>query len=400
MSKPLLSIRSRVVIASCLTQAIIIGCMFSYGVYFKILEEELGWSRTLLSASTSIMFLVMGFAAILVGKLNDRYGPRWVLSIAGISTGIGYCLFSGITMPWQLLAVFTLFVGIGLSAHDVVTLSTVASWFDKRRGIMTGVVKTGTAMGQVFMPILVTLLIASFGWRESLMVLGITVGVVLLIVAQWMQFPAHRKSASSSKTQSPESITQGLSYEQARRSPALWVLCAIQFCYFPTLITIPLHIVVHSSDLGMTTAKAATVLSMIGACSIVGRLSIGALFDKIAGKRALILCLVPLVLSLFSLLFIDQANWLFGFALVYGIAHGGLFTVVSPTVAEYFGMRAHGAVFGTIVLFGTLGGAAGPLLAGITFDKTGSYDFAFITLATLATIAMVLALRLKPPKVA
>ena len=78
-------------------------------------------------------------------------------------------------------------------------------------------------------------------------------------------------------------------------------------------------------------------------------------------------------------------------ALIYGAAHGGLFTAVSPSVAEYFGMKSHGAIFGTIVFFGTLSGAAGPVIAGMLFDRFGSYDLAFMILAALAATGMLLA---------
>ena len=91
---------------------------------------------------------------------------------------------------------------------------------------------------------------------------------------------------------------------------------------------------------------------------------------------------------------IEDPRYLFGFALIYGFAHGGFFTIVSPTLAEFFGMRAIGTIFGTVVFFGTLSGAAGPLVAGWIFDSQGSYDMAFLLLATLAAIGLLTALRL------
>jgi MFS family permease len=116
--------------------------------------------------------------------------------------------------------------------------------------------------------------------------------------------------------------------------------------------------------------------------------------DRIGGRRDLILCFVPLIASLLALLFISAPWLLFGAVAVYGIAHGGFFTVMSPTVAEYFGLQAHGAIFGLVLFFGTIGGAAGPILAGRIFDLTGSYAPAFTALAALATLGLALVLRL------
>ena len=386
--------RSRVVVSSFIIQGTIIGCVFAYGIFFKILEDEFGWSRTVLSASSSIAFLVMGLFAILGGRINDRYGPRWVLSASGLITGLGYILLAGIQQPWQLVLIYGLMIGIGLATHDVVTLSTVASWFEKRRGVMTGIVKTGTATGQILVPPLVATLIVLVDWRSALWVVGLVSGLVLIASAQGMRRPARR---TGSDGQSSTAESTGLSVNEAKSTRAFWTFCAIQFCFLPSLITIPLHVVVHASDMGMHKAHVAALLSTIGGCSILGRLLLGFMLDRLGGRLAMLLSLVPLCLSLCSLFFIEEPLYLFLFALVYGFGHGGLFTVVSPTVAEYFGMRSHGSLFGIIVFFGTLGGAAGPILAGWIFDTRGSYDMAFATLALLALVAILLAASLGRP---
>ena len=87
---------------------------------------------------------------------------------------------------------------------------------------------------------------------------------------------------------------------------------------------------------------------------------------------------------------------LFLFAAIYGFAHGGFFTVVSPMVAEFFGIGSHGALFGIVLFSGTIGGAIGPLMAGRTFDITGSYQVVFLVLAGAALIGLVLITLLRP----
>jgi MFS family permease len=175
------------------------------------------------------------------------------------------------------------------------------------------------------------------------------------------------------------------------------LLCAIQACFFPVLTTIPLHIIAHGTDLGMTPTMAAYVLSTVGACSIAGRLLIGAAVDKLGGRNAYLICFMVLLSSLILLRFNTYTALLFLFAAPYGFAHGGLFTVVSPTIAEYFDMKSHSSVFGSVVFWGTLGGAAGPLIAGQVFDKTGSYNLAFSALIGLVLLGLLLVSRLKKP---
>jgi len=412
-----LSRRSFVVLAAFLIQGIVIGLMFGYGVYFKILETELGWSRTVLSGASSLAFLTMGVLAYGSGRLSDRYGPRWVLTVSGLLTGLAYILMSGMQSPWQLWLFFGCLAGIGLATHDVVTLSTVATWFDRKRGLMTGVVKTGTASGQVFVPLLITALVAGFGWRQSLLMLGIIAAVLLIAIAQMMQrkpLDFSQNSALKSATGGGENAVGavadtepsrsehaiGLSMSEAKRGRVLWTLCAIQFCFFPALTTVTLHMVAHATDMGMTTAKAATILSVIGGSSIAGRLAIGLLLDRLGGKGAMLICFVLLSVALLALLFIKSPGLLYLLAPFYGIAHGGLFTVVSPIVAEYFGLREHGAIFGLVIFFGTLSGASGPLLAGMVYDSSGSYSIAFSSLLMLSVLGLVLAWTLPRPRLA
>ena len=147
----------------------------------------------------------------------------------------------------------------------------------------------------------------------------------------------------------------------------------------------------------MTAAAAAALLSTTGAASVAGRLTVGVFADRIGGRNAYILCFVPLILSLIALLFIDQPALLFLAIALYGFAHGGFFTLVAPTIAEYFGTRAHGAIFGVVLFVGAVGGAAAPILAGRAFDLYGDYDLAFASLAALNVIGLMLAISLRKP---
>ena len=90
-----------------------------------------------------------------------------------------------LSAPWQLIVIYGLFVALGLGSHDVVTLSTVARWFPRRRGVMSGVVKVGTALGQMSIPVVAAALIAAIGWRSAFLVQGIGAAVIL-VVAAWL----------------------------------------------------------------------------------------------------------------------------------------------------------------------------------------------------------------------
>ncbi len=365
----------------------VIGLLFAFGVLFKEFENEYGWTRTLLSSCSAIAFFVMGILALFTGRLSDKYGPRPVLAVTGIGYGIGFVLMSKVTEPWQILFIFATFVGLGMGTHDVVTLSTVARWFDKGRGVITGLTKVGTAIGQMIIPPLTAYLIINYGLQKSLVLLGITASLLLLLAALLMSHPPKTDYADVD-------TVKKVSNSGARQTRTFKKLCAVQFLFFPTLMTIPLHIAVHGIDLGMAFAQASFLLTTIGASSIIGRLVVGFFLDLMGCRNAYFICFIPILISLVGLLCFTNHSFLFFFMAIYGFGHGGLFAVVSPTVAGYFGIQEHGALFGTILFFGTISGAAGPVLTGYAFDLFGDYNAAFTVLAVLIAIGLALVMTL------
>jgi MFS family permease len=392
-----------IVAAGFVIQAVSIGALFAYGVFFKEFQSEFGWSRATISGASSLAFLVMGAAGILAGRLNDRIGPRILIAVAGISLGVGYLLMSYMQTAWQLYLLYGLVVGIGYCTHDVITLSTIARWFVKRRGMMSGIVKVGTGCGQLCLPLIATALIAALGWRSSCFIIGAAALVALVAVAQLMRRDPQSMGIApdngNNRTAGFISTTDegSLSLSEASRTRAFWTLCVAEFAVFFCLLTVVVHIVPHARDLGLPPTIAAGVLSTIGGVSMLGRFTMGTVNDGIGGKRSLITCFIILIGGLVWLQLSEGAWMLYLFAVIYGFAHGGLFTVMSPMVAELFGTGSHGLLFGIVLFGGTLGGALGPLMAGHLFDLTGNYRLVFLILTALALVGFGLIMTLRPP---
>jgi MFS family permease len=392
-----------IVAAGFIIQAVCVGAMFTYGVFFKDFQAEFGWSRAAISGASSLAFLMMGLVGIIAGKLNDRIGPKIIIVASGISLGIGYLLMSRLQELWQLYLLYGLLAGIGFSTHDVITLSTVARWFVRRRGMMSGIVKVGTGSGQFLVPLIATALIAAYGWRNSYLIIGSVALVIFVAVAQVLSRDPQGLGLlpDGDRHDSCDNVTgtgdESLTLSAAARTLQFWIMCVAEFAIFFCVVTVIVHIVPHAMDLKLNPPTAVGVLSTIGGVSMLGRFAMGTANDKIGGKQSLIICFILLLCGLLWLQVASKAWMLFLFAVIHGFAHGGFFTVVSPTVAELFGTASHGVLFGIVLASGTLGGAVGPLVAGRAFDVAGSYNIAFLMLTVLAVIGFVLVIMLKPP---
>jgi len=395
---------SYVIVAACFSiQAIGIGMNSAYGVFFNPFICEFGWSRATISGAGSVALFLMGLFGIFVGRLNDRMGPRRVMTVTGFFFGLGLLLMSRLDAVWQLYLFYGLIVGIGLSSIDVIPLSTTVRWFVKKRGIMTGIVKVGTGAGQLTIPLAASILITSYGWRTSYLFIGAALLLLLVSIAQLLRrdpsqmgmLPDYGKETPGDN---PGLVGVGLSLHEALLTRQFWMICAMNLAIVFCLMTIMVHIVPHTQDMGVTAVRAASVLATIGGVSMAGRFITGIAIDRIGSKRVMIVCFILLVVGLLWLQMANGLWMLYLFAVVYGITHGGFFTAISPIIAELFGINAHGVLFGIVAFSGTVGGAIGPIVAGHIFDVTAGYSLAFWLCTLVNILGLVLMVLLKPIK--
>ena len=393
-----------IIAASFFIQIIVWGIANSFGVFFAPLLNEFNWTRATLSGAASLCFLVHGFISILMGNFNDRFGPRLIMTGCGIILGTGFLLMGTINSIWHLYLFYGLVAGVGLSATDVVLLSTTARWFEKKRGMMSGIIKVGTGLGMVIMPIFITWLLNGYGWRSAFTVLGATILVSVIFFAQFLvRDPAAKAQFIDNKTDYTSADLNktevGLTFHEVISTRQFWIICSIYFIILFCVFTIIIHIVQHAIDLAIQPGVAAGILAVVGGASIAGRFMMGIAGDRIGDKKGLIICLLLLLTALIWLQIASYLWMFYLFAIIYGFAHGGFFSLVSPLLARQFGTKSHGSIYGIVIFCSTLGGAIGPLAAGYIFDITHSYNIIFLLLAAMCTMALILTAFLKSIKV-
>ena len=389
-----------IIVVAFLFQAVGWGVFNSIGIFFKPFMDEFEWSRALISSVFSLAILVMGLSSILQGRLSDRFGPRIVMAVGGVFLGIGYLLMSRVSHFWHLYLYCSIIVGFGISGTDVVILSTTSRWFVRFRGLVTGIAKVGTGVGMLVMPLLLNWFMSHYGWRATFFSLGIFSLIIYVCLAQFLVrdpgkmglWPDNEKRAHHVQGSEPEI---GLNTQQAVRTMSFWAICVAYILAFFCLATMLLHVVPHVIDMGFSPTNAARILSAVGAVSIIGQFVMGGTADRIGNKSVLVICFVCLAMGLLWLQIADRFWMMVVFAFLHGFAHGGFFAIVAPIIAEYFGTRSHGELFGIVTFVSTFGAAAGPILAGFVFDATESYQVVFRILVGVSVVGLACAISLK-----
>jgi MFS family permease len=355
--------------------------------------DQFMWSSALLSGAYSLSVVVDGTVGILAGRFTDKLGPRKVLIFGGLLGGIGLILVSQVTAIWQMYILYGILVGTGLSAVFVPVVTNLPRWFIARRNTMSGVVLAGMGVGTLAMSPVIYWLITKYGWQTSYIFLGVFFLVIVVAAAQFMKLDPsqvgqvpYNKPSSGKQAYLPEVRNYTLS--EAVRTRQMWMIFAMYFCFGYSGLSLMVHLVPHIIDIDISPAVAASVMAVMGGVNILGRLAFGAIGDRFGTLKTYLLGLATIGALLIWLLFIRDIWMLYIFGCLWGFASGGANSVQTPIVAEFFGVKSIGALFGVCGLGTMVGGSIGPVLVGWLFDVKGDYQIAFITCIALAVIGI------------
>jgi sugar phosphate permease len=284
----------------------------------------------------------------------------------------------------------------------------ISRWFRRRRGLALGLMTLGGGSAGV-MSIVFALLIDAVGWREALIIAGVT----QLAIATPLAFSIRNSPADmglpidgiadtdESEVGSEPQLqpdTAGLTSREALRSSLFWRFAiALALGNFATTALIVHQVPFLTESAGMSGAAAAASVTVMTALSLIGRLGMGSMADFLPIRLVISLALLCVASSL-ALFSTVHSAWQLVYTLpLFGLGFGGLIPTRSSFQAEYFGLRAFGAIQGLVLTVTTVGGFLGPVLAGWLYDTTNSYRLAFILLAAGPAVAIPLMLSSRPP---
>lgn len=407
--------------------------LYSFGVFFKPMIAEFGWTRAMTAAAYSLRSVEGGLAAPVVGWAVDKYRSRAVIQFGAVISGLGFVMMYFVESLIGFYFVYAIWLSIGMSAMLYIPANAViARWFRRRLTLALAVLAVGAGLGGLVCAPASNLLISMMGWRHAFM----TVGVVLLVVvlpltllikndpsdkglkpdggrlqddgneAKAKEPDAEKPDAAKPDRAKPDTArpedeagpprpATEYTLTQALKSLVFWILALAFGLALMGHAVVTVHTVPALTDAGIGSDQAAWAFGFVIFVSIVGRLSFGYLGD-ILDKH--VLFAVAYVMQAAGIVVLAHARDLpmvYLFVVLFGVGFGATVPLMPAIRRDYFGLTAFAKIQGFMAPVTMVFSASGPIVAGFVFDVSGTYRWVFYTMAATLFLSALLLLLLR-----
>jgi sugar phosphate permease len=374
----------------------LVGIMF-YGLpfFYDFWIKEFDWSRSVITSGNAVGKLVVGpLFGFFAGWIIDKFGPRRLMLTGIVMGGLALIGLSMMTALWQFY-IFYLFNALGyLFGGPLPNQVLISRWFSTTRGKIMGIAYLGIGVGGMLVPQIAKALNVSFGWRGGLLCLGILMIAIAFPMAWFVK--DNREDAEPARPVQP--TTSNVPFSHIFKKWPFYLLAIGSICSIGAVSGTSQNLKLFMSiDLKYSQQMAANVMSIVLGSSIIGRLFMGWLADRIPKKYVMILIYFMVAASIPLLYAARTDGVIYLFAFLFGMALGGDYMIIPLMAAELFGVKVLGRVMGIVISADGLGEAFGPMLAAWLRDISGSYVNGFAALIILAFIGTI-AISLLPKK--
>jgi sugar phosphate permease len=363
----------------------IVGIAF-YGLpfFYDFWLEDFGWSRAVVTSGNAVGKIILALFAFLTGWIVDRLGPRRVMLVGIVLGGLALIGLSRMASLWHFYFFYFLNALAYMSAGPLPNQVLISRWFDRARGKAMGIAYIGIGVGGMLVPIIANFLNQSFGWHNAIMILGFMIVAIPLPLIWFIKDQPETRIISSM----PEEGKIPFKTILKKRNVYLLMIGSMLSIAAVAGTTQNLKLF-FTFDLDYTQSQSARIMSLVLASSIVGRLLMGWLADRLPKKYVMILIFTLVSCSIPLLFTAKTPGMIYVFAFTFGIALGGDYMIIPLMAAELFGVRILGKVMGIVISADVVGEALSPVLVGWLRDRSDSYTTAFLALVILAILGVI-----------
>jgi MFS family permease len=395
-----------IVVGAFLVMSVNYGARYCFGIFVKPLSGEHGWSHSVISLAATINMLIYSIGAIFVGRMLDKFAPRWIMTTGAIIAAAGFILTGFVNSPLTLYLAYGLLVGLGATGMGVVICSSsVGKWFIKMRGLAIGIATMGISFGIMTLTPLAGFLGKYFSWRAGMFILGAITLTVGVTVSQLLMRKTHPEAygllPDGDKIPLPGQISatpavSKISIRTIFKDSRFWTIAISQSLIVMVIMSVFVHQVAYAVDNEINSIAAASSLAAISVTGFIGQFFFGWLSDRLRdGKYAYFLGISFLLCGMILLNYADNVRSLYLYAVIYGFGYGCIAPILPILIVDRFGRHTLGSIYGLLTFFIGFIGSLGPILGGIIYDHFGSYHYLWLINTIILALTSIIILTLK-----
>ena len=383
---------------------LVAGVIYAWSILKTPLTEAFGWSGSELALNftlTMCFFCLGGFAG---GLLSKRLGSRSCLFLSAALSGLGFFLASRLSGSVVMLYVsYGILAGFGIGVAYNVIISTVSAWFPDKKGLCSGALMMGFGASALVIGKLASALIEGPGWRTAYLTVGIALAAVLVLTALVLHRPGADVAlpAAQGKRSAGEEAFEQADFPTGKmvRRLSFWLAFLCIVC----LSAVGNTVISFARDLalsvGAQAALATTLVGVLSMCNGLGRIVVGALFDKLGRKKTMLLANILTIcaagITLIAVLTKSLPLCVAGLCLT-GFSYGAGPTISSAFTSAFYGTKYFPLNF-SVMNFNLMGASFAATAASSLLESSGGFIAPFMLLLGLAVLSLVLNLCIKKP---
>jgi MFS transporter, OFA family, oxalate/formate antiporter len=405
MSKDTPSSSSGWIVAFCgMGINLILGTLYAWGVMGKALAVQWHWSKTEAAMPFAISTASFALMMVFAGRMQDKFGPRWVATAGGVMFGLGLASSSLAHSPWVMLLTFGVIGGIGLGLAYSATTPAAVKWFSaSRKGLITGIVVSGVGLAAVFMSPLTQLLLAQTDISRTFLILGVGAALIIVVLAQQLNNPPAgyqpRDSGKTTKAVAANALAAriDLDWPAMLRTPQFYLLWLMYVLTASAGLMLISNVPIIAKEQAAWEAGFIPVM-MLAAFNTLGRFLIGPISDRVGRSHTMMVAFLLQAANMFLFSHYNSPLSISLGAAFTGLCYGGIFTLMPAATADFYGLRHLGVNYGFVFTGFGVAGVLGSLLGGRIRDLFGSYSIAYIICAVMLLLATALAFTTRAPR--
>ena len=363
------------------------GSQYSFGHFVEPLENTFGWTRTQIGLSLSLIAFG-SFISPLIGSLIDKQGSRRIMAFSMAVFGISYLVRPFMTelWHWYFLSVVQSFSIVGAAMLPPGKL--VGLWFPENRGRVIGITAMGNNFGGMVIQPIIAFLVTVYNWKVAYAVVG-ALGILVSIYSYLVVKNPDSESQGILESEKKTDNSTGFTLKEAIRTKTFYaitfaILCGT-FTYSSLLPQVSSHLIIN----GVRESTASIAVSLFATCGMVGKFIFGNLSDKYGPRMALVLDLCGQAIFASLLVYAGDGLPVWVIVPAMGFFLGAFGALYQLIVIDAFGVKHFGAIMGVIAISNAVPSFLGPIIAGMSFDITGSYAVAFVITSVIFVLGAI-----------